>query len=413
MATITVTDELDVASKYNTLVTQSLSGDSAYIRAKETIDELVKDGSIADSQKAEIISSIIGNISSTITTASMSTAMQWASAEKEIALKKLELAKQLDILDKDVLLKDAQIDQAVNATRLAKVESRRVHGVATFDSEDNILSLDSTGKVSQDMLLVEEQVTKVTAEISQVEEAVKLAKTESRRMHGSATFDGSGDILTIDATGKVSKDIDLVTEQISKISTEVSNMDSAMRLSKVESRRMYGSATFDGSGDIITLDSTGKVSGEIDLIAEQTSKATAEVGLVTQKVVESHAAVHKIVADTYVNYGNYTYTGVTATGITGITAHHLPAHKTLSETQKDIAIEQAKGYVYNAWANALTGSSSMLGTALASGLAEFDDDENGNPKTGKELLVTVLDVAKSLQAATTTADEAEPYVPTA
>jgi hypothetical protein len=283
MATITVTDELDVASKYNTLVTQSLSGDSAYIRAKETIEELVKDGAIADSQKAEIISNVIGSISSTITTASMSTAMQWASAEKEIALKKLELAKQLDILDQEVLLKTAQVDQAVNATRLAKVESRRMHGIATFDETNNILTLDTTGKISKDMSLADSQIT--------------------------------------------------------------------------------------------------KIAGEVDLVA--------------QKVSESQAAVHKIVADTYVNYGNYSYTGLTATGISTVTANH-GSYKTLSDTQQDIAIEQAKGYTYNAWANALTGSASMLGTAIAAEYAEFDVGS-----TGGTLLNTVLTAAQNLSTATT------------
>jgi hypothetical protein len=290
MATISITDELDVASKYNILVKQSLSGDSAYIRAKETIADLVSDGAIADSQKAEIISNIIGSISSTITTSSMSTAMQWASAEKEIALKKLELAKQLDILDQEILTKAAQLDQIGNATRLAKVESRRVYGVSTFD--------------------------------------------------------GEGNVLTLDETGKVAKDIELATVQV--------------------------------------------------------AKTTAEIALVDQKVSESHAAVHKIVADTYVNYGNYGYTGLSSTGISTVTANH-GAYKTLSDTQQDIAVEQAKGYTYNAWANALTGSASMLGTAIAAEYAEFGP---GTP--GETLLNTVLATAQNLKAATTTTDEAVP-----
>jgi hypothetical protein len=289
MATITITDELDVAAKYNTLVRQSLDGDSAYIRAKETIADLVSDGAIADSQKAEIISNIIGSISSTITTASMSTAMQWASAEKDVALKKLELAKQLDVLDQEILTKAAQVSQLENATRLAKVESRRVYGVATFTGED-----------------------------------------------------------------------------------------------------------------ISAFDNTGKVAKDIELTAAQITKTTAEITLVDQKVQESHAAVHKIVADTYVNYGNYGYTGLSATGITTVTANH-GVYKTLSDTQQDIAVEQAKGYVYNAWSNALTGSASMLGTAIASGYAEF-----GVGQTGGDLLLTVLEVADNLKAATTTTDEASP-----
>jgi len=289
MATITVTSALDVASKYDTLIQQSLSGNSAYIRAKETVQELVDSGSLDEAQKAEILSNILGSMVTSITSSSMSAAIQWANTEKEIELKKLELAKQLDILDKDILVKDAQAKQVVNATRLAKVESRRVYGAAVFVGED---------------------------------------------------------ITSIDETGKVVKDIALTVAQ--------------------------------------------------------TTKAATEDSLLTQKIAESHAAVHKIVADTYVNYGNYSYTGLTSGGISTVTKNH-GTFKTLSDTQKDIAIEQAKGYTYNAWANALTGSASMLGTAIAAEYAEF-----GAAQTGGILLQTVLDTATNLKNATTTTDDAVP-----
>lgn len=290
MATITITNELDVADKYETLVQQSLGGNSVYIRAKETIDDLVSSGAIDESQKAEIISNIVGGIINNITSSSMSTALSWAQSEKDVALKKLELAKTLDILDEDILLKQGQVDQVNSATRLAKVESKRVYGTAVFDSNGNITSLDETGKVARELLLVDAQVVK-TAE---------------------------------------------------------------------------------------------------------------EIELVIQKVAESQAAVHKIVADTYVNYGNYQYSGLSTTGIATVTKQH-GSFKTLSDTQQDIAIEQAKGYTYNAWANALTGSASMLGTAIAAEYAEF-----GSGQPGGILLDTILDTARNLKAATTTVDEATP-----
>lgn len=290
MPTISVTSELDVLEKYQTLVKQSLSGESAYIRAKETIQDLVDSGAIDDAQKAQIISTIVSNVVNNINSSSMSTAMSWANAEKEVELKKLELAVQLDILAQENLLKESQVSQVLNATRLAKVESRRMYGIPIFN--------------------------------------------------------GDGDIVSLDESGKVVKDIELTTSQIAKIGFENT--------------------------------------------------------LVTQKVAESHAAVHKIVADTYVNYGNYSYTGLSANGITGVTANH-GAFKTLSNTQQDIAIEQAKGYVYNAWANALTGSASMLGTAIASELVDFSPGS-----TESDLLITVLKTAQNLQLASTTVDEAVP-----
>lgn len=290
MATITITDTLDVAEKYELLVKQSLAGNSAYIRAKETIQELVDSGSIDETQKSEVLSSILGGMINNITSSSMSTAMAWANSEKDVALKKLELAKQLDILDQELALKTAQVAQVTSATRLSKVESKRVYGTAVFDANNNISSIDATGKVATDILLAEAQTVKVGSENT----------------------------------------------------------------------------------------------------------------LVIQKVKESHAAVHKIVADTYVNYGNYTYSGLGDSGVTTVTPGH-GTYKTLSTTQQDIAIEQAKGYTYNAWANALTGSASMLGTAIAADLASFDTGE-----TGDVLLNTVLDAARNLKEASTTVDDATP-----
>jgi hypothetical protein len=292
MATISVTSNLDVLEKYQSLVKQSLDGESAYIRAKETIQDLVDSGAIDNAQKAEIISTIVSTIVNNINSSSMSTAMSWASSEKDIELKKLELAKQLDILDQDNLLKQAQIEQISNAIRLDKVESKRIYGTAVFDANNNVISLDNTGKVI--------------------------------------------------------KDIELTTSQI--------------------------------------------------------VKSDSENTLIIQKVAESHAAVHKIVADTYVNYGNYTYTGLSASGIGTVSANH-GSFKTLSDTQQGIAIEQAKGYTYNAWANALTGSASMLGTAIASELVDFTPGS-----TGSDLLITVLQTANNLKAASTTVYDAVPVL---
>ena len=281
MATITISSELDVADKYDALVLQSLGGNSIYARTKETLQELVADGAIDDTQKAEIISNIMGNIITSVTNASMSTALQWSQAEKEISLKKLELAHQLDILANDALIKAEQIEEITNKIRLAKVESKRMYGSATFDVNDNITNLADEGKIYEDILLTQAQELKVDSEKS----------------------------------------------------------------------------------------------------------------LTDQKLQESYAAVHKIIADTYVNFGNYSYTGLSTAGLSTVTKNH-GAHVTLSDTQQNIAKEQAKGYVYNAWANSLTGSASMLGTAIASDLVDFSAGS-----TGETLLNTVLDVAANLKAA--------------
>ena len=287
-----VTSTIDIAGKYETLVQQSLGGNSAYIRAKETIQDLVESGAIDDAQKAEVISSIVGGIVSNITSSSMSAALEWAKYEKEIELKKLELDLQLAILTKEEELKEAQIAQIKTQDSLALVESRRMYGIGTFDvTTGALLGLTDEGKVWNDMLLV----------------------------------------------------------------------------------------------------------------TQNTTNAGVEETLLTSKIKESEVAIHKVVADTYVNYGSYTFAH-SPSGVTSVVPTH-GAHVTLSQTQKDIAIEQGKGYAYNAWANALTGSASMLGTAIAS---DYFDFSNGS--TGDVLLSTVLSCAEGLQKATTTTAEAIPEV---
>jgi hypothetical protein len=292
-STNTVTGTLDVISKYNALVKESLGGDSVYIRAKETLQELVKDGSIDDSQKAKIISEVLGSAVNSITNSSMAAALDWSKAEKDVELKKLEMDQQLNILSQEIELKTAQKDQIDNQIRLTKVESKRVFGTGTFDV--------STGAL---MSLVDE----------------------------------------------------------------------------------------------------GKVWTDMQLAVQQTTNAGVEENLLASKINESQVAIHKVVADTYVNFGAYTFTyGAGGNGIEAVTQKHLGSHLTLSETQKDIAIEQGKGYTYNAWANALTGSASILGTAIASG------DFNFEPGTSGDILLrTVINCANNLAVSDGVSSEATP-----
>jgi len=289
MATISISSDLDVLSKYDSLVSRSLGGESVYIRAKETIQELAAEGDLSDIDKAKVISEVLNSLNTSLVSASMSTALAWAQAEKDISLRKLELALQLDAIEQDVFLKEAQTEQMYSSIRLAKVESRRLYGVAAF----------------------------------------------------------------------------------------VNN-------------------------DVVSLSDEGKVYTDIQLTDAQRTKVGAETTLTTQKMEESYAAVHKIVADTYVNYGSYTYTGLTAIGLENITANH-GSFETLSDMQKEIAVEQAKGYTYSAWANALTGTASMLGTAIA---AEYSEFHAGS--TGGDLLGILIDTATNLSNATTTTSEAIP-----
>tara|TARA_R110000851_G_scaffold36326_1_gene94893 strand:- start:482 stop:1408 length:927 start_codon:yes stop_codon:yes gene_type:complete len=291
--TTSVTKDLDVLEKYESLVKNSLDGESVYIRAKETMQEMFDDGSINETDRANLVSNVIGSMVNGITSSSMSTALEWAKAEKDIALRKLEMDHQLLILQAEIDLKTTQKDQ----------------------------------------------------------------------------------------------------------------LDIQNRLAQIESKRMFGTATFDGTtGTILSLASEGKVWNDMQLVDQQIVNAGVEENLLSSKINESHVAIHKVVADTYVNFGAYTFSyDPSGNGISSVTQKHLPSHLTLSDTQKDIAVEQGKGYTYNAWANALTGSASMLGTAIASGDFDFSAGSSGDI-----LLRTVINCANNLAVSNGNSDDAIP-----
>ena len=117
MATISISSDLDVLSKYDSLVSRSLGGESVYIRAKETIQELAAAGDLSDTDKAKVISEVLNSLNTSLVSSSMSTALAWAQAEKAITLQKLEMALQLDAIEQDVFLKEAQVDQVYNSIR--------------------------------------------------------------------------------------------------------------------------------------------------------------------------------------------------------------------------------------------------------------------------------------------------------
>lgn len=116
-----MTTDMDVLKKYDELVTQSLAGDSAYIRSKETMQELFDDGTMTGPDKAAVISQVLSSLNASVMSTSTQTALQWTEAEKSLELKKLEIGKQLDILDQDKDLREAQVDKTGNDDIIAQV----------------------------------------------------------------------------------------------------------------------------------------------------------------------------------------------------------------------------------------------------------------------------------------------------
>ena len=249
MATILIDTDLDVVSKQRLLVEEALGPDSVYIRMKETLIDLMNSGEIKGTDRAKVVGETIAQMSASITANVMNTGLQWAEAEKRLALQKEEMQKQLDILE-------------------------------------------------QNKLLIENQIVASLAD---------------------------------------------------------------RQLKQAQLRREYGTPSLDGSGNVIGLADDGKEYASILNIEADTANKGIQGSVLTAQKESTYAQTHKIVADTYVNHGVFSWTGLSATGISNVSKTNT-GYVTLSDLQKEVSKEQAKGYTLNAWSNAATAGASMLGT---------------------------------------------------
>jgi len=258
--TIAMTSDIDVLTKYSSLITDSLGSESVYIRTKETLQELLTGGSIKDTDKANVIAQVLTALNTSMVQGSMQTALQWATQEKEIELKKLELEKQLDLLMEEKLVKEATVDKLKYDTIVTQSTNIRANGMPIV-------------------------------------------------MNGQVT----------------------------------------------------------------SLSETGTAFEQAKLLKAQAINESKNGTLIDNRVKESNANIHKIVADTYINYGTFSGYVISENGVTGVNDTTPAEVVTLSSLQASIAKEQAKGYAWNAWSNAASGLGATIGTAMTSETNIFGD----------------------------------------
>lgn len=179
MAIIQIETNLDVIKKQRALVKEALGKEGIYIRAKETLIDLLNTGALTDEARSAVIAETISKMVGDITASSMSIGLQWATQEKELILKKEELELQLDILaaQKDKL--DEDIKTSLATTQLQQAKLLREYGVATKDANGNVTALSDAGAVWEQMQLVKKQVEQGTAAISKIEDD-KLTSAKQR-----------------------------------------------------------------------------------------------------------------------------------------------------------------------------------------------------------------------------------------
>ena len=252
MVNIITNSAIDVVEKQRLLVEEALAPDGAYIRAKETLNDLLDRGGITEELRAKVIGETISQIAIGITANAMSTGLQWAAKEAENSFKKEEMSRTLALLD------------------------------------------------------------------SQVEEAKEKA------------------VASI----------------------------AAKQLLQAQLIRDYGQPILDNDGNVVSLPNSGRIYETIENLKQDTANKVKLNDQVVAQTDEVYARTHRLVADTYINHGVFQWTTLGNNGMAGV-QKLVTNYTTLSDLQKVVSAEQAKGYAYNAWSNAATSSGGMIGTLVA------------------------------------------------
>ena len=252
MVNIITNSAIDVVEKQRLLVEEALAPDGAYIRAKETLNDLLDRGGITEELRAKVIGETISQIAIGITANAMSTGLQWAAKETENSFKKEEMSRTLALLD------------------------------------------------------------------SQGEEAKEKA------------------IASI----------------------------AAKQLLQAQLIRDYGQPILDNDGNVVSLPNSGRIYETIENLKQDTANKIKLNDQVVAQTDEVYARTHRLVADTYINHGVFQWTSLNNNGMSGV-QKLVTNYTTLSDLQKVVSAEQAKGYAYNAWGNAASSSGGMIGTLVA------------------------------------------------
>lgn len=252
MVNIITNSDIDVVEKQRLLVEEALAPDGAYIRAKETLNDLLDRGGITEELRAKVIGETISQIAIGITANAMSTGLQWAAKETDNSFKKEEMSRTLALLD------------------------------------------------------------------SQVEEAKEKA------------------VASI----------------------------AAKQLLQAQLIRDYGQPILDNDGNVVSLPDSGRIYETIENLKQDTANKVKLNEQVVAQTDEVYARTHRLVADTYINHGVFQWTTLNNNGMAGV-QKLVTNYTTLSDLQKVVSAEQAKGYAYNAWSNAATSSGGMIGTLVA------------------------------------------------
>ena len=163
---------------------------------------------------------------------------------------------------------------------------------------------------------------------------------------------------------ELSRTLDLLEKQVAKAEQDSIGAVAQKQMLQAQMIRDYGKPVLDNEGNVVSLPDEGRIYETIQNIKQDTLNKQDQNDQIIAQTDEVYARTHRLVADTYVNHGVYSWTTLEKNGIAGVTKA-ITGYTTLSDLQKVVTGEQAKGYAYNAWGNAASASGGMIGTLVA------------------------------------------------
>lgn len=196
---------------------------------------------------------------------------------------------------------------------------------------------------------------------------------------------------------ELEKQLDILIQNKLLAENQVANSLAEKQLKQAQLLRVYGTPSKDADGNVVLLGNDGKEYATIQNIEADTATKEVQGEVLVATKEQNWAQTHKLVADTYINHGVFTWTNLGANGLTGVNKTNVD-YVTLSDLQKQVSKEQARGYVYNAWANAASAGASMLGTLAGAELESIPSTtwteminlwKNPTQKLGNELAPSI------------------------
>ena len=192
---------------------------------------------------------------------------------------------------------------------------------------------------------------------------------------------------------ELEKQLDILEQQAELTENQVADTLASRQLKQAQLLRLYGTPSKDSDGNVVLLANEGKEYLTMENIEADTANKAIQGEVLTATKEQNWAQTHKLIADTYINHGVFTWTNLNDKGLSGVSKTNV-GYVTLSDLQKQVSKEQARGYVYNAWANAASAGASMLGTLAGAELESIPSTtwteminlwKNPTQKLGNEL----------------------------